>query len=68
MIKPAPLKNKIKSMTKDYQQQSSEWTFAFDIEDVAALKLWLESKAKYSPCEIVIDREDWKEGWSDVND
>jgi len=56
-MKPAPLKD------KDEGENGYFWK-----EDVAALKLWLESKDLKGPFGFVmISKEDWKEGWSDVN-
>lgn len=65
-MEPAPLKGKI-----GYRLRND-----FSKEDVAALKLWLESKNVATMTYHRIHRgkelisfykEDWKEGWSDVN-
>jgi len=72
MSKPSPLKDKSEQIRRLnlYDGGISGRSYVFLEEEVAALKAWLESKncgARDSSF-IWIDKKDWIEGWSDVND
>lgn len=71
-MKPAPLKGKAAFYKWMADAENKAY---FSKEDVAALKLWLESKGQifnaikgeYSK-HMSISWKDWNKGWSDVKD